>query len=162
MARRLAEQVALHPGASWHEFERGTNAIGTATSSNATLVVVTFPTITLQPRPRETTIYAGEAASFTVAATGALPLNYQWYFNGEPMHHLTPPCTATPAALTLGGWSEMQISSLRQYLDAPVAGRPHRLYLAVTTDCNRACLAKHLDQYLGGLVAHRPEAAGHC
>jgi sigma-54 dependent transcriptional regulator, acetoin dehydrogenase operon transcriptional activator AcoR len=25
-----AEQVALHPGASWHEFERGTNAIGTA------------------------------------------------------------------------------------------------------------------------------------
>ena len=25
-----AEQVALRPGASWHEFERGTNAIGTA------------------------------------------------------------------------------------------------------------------------------------
>ncbi|MDD2987433.1 MAG: sigma-54-dependent Fis family transcriptional regulator [Zoogloea sp.] len=25
-----AEQVALHPGASWHEFERGTNAIGMA------------------------------------------------------------------------------------------------------------------------------------
>ena len=25
-----ADQVSLHPGASWHEFERGTNAIGTA------------------------------------------------------------------------------------------------------------------------------------
>lgn len=25
-----AEQVSLHPGASWHEFDRGTNAIGTA------------------------------------------------------------------------------------------------------------------------------------
>jgi hypothetical protein len=60
------------------------NAYGTATSSNAVLTVLTYPpTITLQPK--SATIYEGQAASFTVSASGTAPLKYQWCFNGSPL-----------------------------------------------------------------------------
>jgi len=50
-------------------------------SSNATLTVVTVaPAITMQPASR--TNNAGTTATFSVAASGLLPLSYQWQKNG--------------------------------------------------------------------------------
>ncbi|HNW08920.1 MAG TPA: immunoglobulin domain-containing protein, partial [Verrucomicrobiota bacterium] len=70
-----------------------TNNFGSTLSSNATLTVLnTPPTITTQPQGR--TVLAGSNVTFTVTATGALPLRYQWLFNGSPL------AGATQSALT--------------------------------------------------------------
>jgi hypothetical protein len=57
-----------------------TNLYGSVTSSNATLTVGLAPSITTQPASQ--TNYAGSNVTFTVVATGSLPLSYQWNFNG--------------------------------------------------------------------------------
>ena len=72
------------------------NVAGTVTSSAAILTVnaaAVAPTITTQPVSR--TVTAGTNVSFTVAATGTAPLNYQWRFNGANI------VGATSATLTL-------------------------------------------------------------
>ncbi|PAW76968.1 MAG: hypothetical protein B9S33_20500 [Pedosphaera sp. Tous-C6FEB] len=58
------------------------NFVGTATSSAATLTVVsqTAPSITDQPVSR--TVRVGQAVSFNVTATGTAPLAYQWRKDG--------------------------------------------------------------------------------
>lgn len=59
-----------------------TNAAGAATSSIVTLTVnagPTGPTITAQPQAQAVTI--GQNATFTVGASGTLPLSYRWFFN---------------------------------------------------------------------------------
>lgn len=55
------------------------NSAGSATSSTATLTVNLPPTITVQPQSQ--TNNQGSNVTFTVTATGASPLVYQWYFN---------------------------------------------------------------------------------
>ena len=59
------------------------NSAGTVTSSNATLTVSALavaPRITTQPTAQSVT--AGQAASFSITATGTGPLTYQWRKNG--------------------------------------------------------------------------------
>ena len=55
-----------------------TNAAGSATSSNATLTVVTPPVIVIQPQNQAAN--QGSDATFSVTATGSEPLSYQWRF----------------------------------------------------------------------------------
>jgi hypothetical protein len=57
-----------------------TNTYGSVTSSNAVLTVLVPPTIITQPTNQ--TVYAGGTASFSVTASGTLPLGYQWNSNG--------------------------------------------------------------------------------
>jgi pectate lyase len=57
-----------------------TNAVGSVTSSPAVLTVITPPTITTQPASQ--TVNAGQPATFSVAASGTEPFNYQWQKNG--------------------------------------------------------------------------------
>ena len=59
-----------------------TNSAGNATSSAATLTVISLtpPSITTQPVSQS--VNAGASASFSVAATGSAPLGYQWRKNG--------------------------------------------------------------------------------
>jgi probable HAF family extracellular repeat protein len=56
-----------------------TNVVGSVTSSNAVLALLTAPTITAQPTNQ--TIVQGSNVTFSVTATGTAPLNYQWRFN---------------------------------------------------------------------------------
>jgi hypothetical protein len=56
------------------------NAAGSITSSAATLTVLTGPVITQQPQSQN--VSEGATATFSVTATGAPPLSYQWLFNG--------------------------------------------------------------------------------
>ena len=56
------------------------NAVGTVASSNAILTVLVPPTITAQPSNQ--TAVLGTNVSFTVTATGTIPLAYQWTFEG--------------------------------------------------------------------------------
>src|SRR5262249_30183475 len=58
------------------------NAAGAITSSIAVLTVTTTnvpPSITAQPQPL--TVNQGSNATFSVTATGTVPLSYQWQFN---------------------------------------------------------------------------------
>jgi len=57
-----------------------TNSVGSVTSSNAILSFNVPPGITTQPG--SVTVIAGSNVTFTVAATGTLPLSWQWTFNG--------------------------------------------------------------------------------
>jgi Pro-kumamolisin, activation domain/Bacterial surface protein, Ig-like domain/Immunoglobulin domain/Immunoglobulin I-set domain/Bacterial Ig-like domain (group 3)/Bacterial Ig domain len=70
-----------------------TNIYGSATSSIATLTVTQPPAITIPPASQ--TIQCGSNATFSVTATGALPLNYQWFLDG------TAVADATNASLSL-------------------------------------------------------------
>ncbi len=56
------------------------NPVGVATSSVATLVVLSPPVVGNNPSSQ--TVTAGSNASFTVTASGTAPLGYQWRFNG--------------------------------------------------------------------------------
>ena len=75
-----------------------TNSAGTVTSNGATLTVaaaIVAPTITTQPSPQ--IITAGQAATFTVTATGSTPLSYQWKKNGSNIANATSSRYTTPA-----------------------------------------------------------------
>ncbi len=60
-----------------------TNQYGSITSAPAVLNVLIAPTITSQPQSR--TNVPGTTATFSGAASGSAPLNYQWRFNGAPL-----------------------------------------------------------------------------
>ncbi|HEY2711473.1 MAG TPA: alkaline phosphatase D family protein [Chthoniobacterales bacterium] len=75
------------------------NSIGSATSNNAKLTVVSTiaPAITGQPSDRAVSV--GQRAKFRVVATGTPPLSYQWRKNGTDIaganssSYSTPPTT---------------------------------------------------------------------
>ena len=74
------------------------NSAGTVTSNAATLTVnasATMPTITTQPANQTVTL--GQTATFTVVATGAAPLSYQWQKSGTAISGATSATYTTPA-----------------------------------------------------------------
>ena len=70
------------------------NAYGTVTSSNATLTVITAPTVSTQPSSQ--TVTAGQTASFAVTASGTAPFTYQWRKNGSNISGATSSTYTTP------------------------------------------------------------------
>jgi alpha-tubulin suppressor-like RCC1 family protein len=62
-----------------------TNAFGTVTSADATLVVTTTTAPIIAVSPRSFSDAAGSNILFSVTATGLPPLSYQWFFNGQPL-----------------------------------------------------------------------------
>jgi hypothetical protein len=77
-----------------------TNAYGSATSQVATLnVVLPAPNIT-SIDPPSLTVLAGAPASFTVSATGAAPLSYQWRRNGANIANATASAFSIAATTT--------------------------------------------------------------
>jgi hypothetical protein len=79
----------------------GTSTISATSGSisGSTLLTVNpaavAPTITTQPANQ--TVTAGQAATFTVAATGTAPLSYQWRRNGTAITGATSSTYSTPA-----------------------------------------------------------------
>ena len=65
-----------------------TNAYGSVTSSVAVVLITNaLPFITSQPQPQS--VSAGATASFSVTASGSLPLSYQWLRDGSPIGSAT-------------------------------------------------------------------------
>ncbi|MBC8002948.1 MAG: immunoglobulin domain-containing protein [Opitutaceae bacterium] len=60
-----------------------TNSAGSITSVVATLTVIDEPIITTQPQDQLVNI--GSIATFNVAASGGLPLTYQWIYGFDPI-----------------------------------------------------------------------------
>jgi uncharacterized repeat protein (TIGR02543 family) len=76
------------------------NSAGSVTSLVANLTVLVPPTIVTQPQSQS--IVAGNAATFTVTATGTVPLSYQWLLNGATLAGMTSASLVTTQA---GGYS---------------------------------------------------------
>ena len=73
------------------------NNSGSVFSSGATLsVVAAAPRITTQPA--SATIYAGNSGTFSVVATGSVPMAYQWSSNGTSIASATNATYTTPVA----------------------------------------------------------------
>ncbi|HEY6944877.1 MAG TPA: immunoglobulin domain-containing protein [Candidatus Acidoferrum sp.] len=86
------------------------NSAGTATSTAATLTVnpaPVAPTITTQPVNQ--TVTAGQAAIFSVVASGTAPLSYQWQKNGANIAGATSSSYTTPATTTADGGSTFDV-----------------------------------------------------
>ena len=76
-----------------------TNSAGTATSNNAILTVMeasTAPAITTQPENKSVNV--GQAATFTVVATGTPAPTYQWRKGGTAISGATSASYTTPTA----------------------------------------------------------------
>ena len=74
------------------------NGAGNVTSGAAILTVNSSPSITSQPASQ--TVIAGQAASFTVAASGTGPLSYQWQKNGTVISGINSASYTTPVTTT--------------------------------------------------------------
>jgi hypothetical protein len=86
-----------------------TNAFGSVISSNAMLIVLVPPSITLQPA--SSTNLAGTTATFTNAASGTLPLSYQWQKNGANLNDAGNVSGSSATILTLAGVSDADAAS---------------------------------------------------
>jgi hypothetical protein len=71
------------------------NAVGSATSTAATLNVNVAPTIGTQPSDQ--TVTEGATATFRVVASGTPPLSYQWQKNGVAISGATGDSYTSPA-----------------------------------------------------------------
>ena len=77
------------------------NSAGTTTSSEATLTVTAAPVVATKPaittHPAAQTVVTGTPASFSVSASGTVPLSYQWMRNGSNIAGATSSSYTTPA-----------------------------------------------------------------
>jgi hypothetical protein len=63
------------------------NIAGTTNSANAALTVLSAPVILVQPTDQGVAV--GATATFTVAASGATPMHYQWQLYGQDLANAT-------------------------------------------------------------------------
>jgi endonuclease/exonuclease/phosphatase family metal-dependent hydrolase len=89
-----------------------TNLFGSVASSNAVLLLTNAPpTITTQPQGQS--VLAGQTATFSVAASGTPPLNYQWFFSGTNIAGATTnPFTLANVQLTNAGNYSVVITNI--------------------------------------------------
>ncbi|MEO8058177.1 MAG: immunoglobulin domain-containing protein [Burkholderiales bacterium] len=75
-----------------------TNAVTSVASADATLTVTPLPVaVQLTAQPVSVNVTAGQAASFSVAATGTAPITYQWQRNGTAIAGATSATYTLPA-----------------------------------------------------------------
>jgi hypothetical protein len=97
-----------------------TNVAGALTSAVATLTVWVPPTISTQPQSR--TNMAGSDASFSVLASGTLPLSYQWRFNGTAITGATTNLlTLNSVQTTNAGSYDVVVTNLAGWTTSAVA-----------------------------------------
>jgi subtilisin-like proprotein convertase family protein len=86
------------------------NSVGSTTSAVAVLNVLVPPAMVSQPQ--SLTTVAGSTANFSAGATGSLPMNYQWRFNGSNLSNGGRITGATSSALAI---STVQASDAGNY-----------------------------------------------
>jgi hypothetical protein len=85
-----------------------TNVAANVTSSSAILTVNAPPTITKQPA--NSTVTAGQIATFSVTASGTTPLSYQWTRNSLPISGATSASYTTPATSGTDNGSQFAVT----------------------------------------------------
>jgi hypothetical protein len=85
-----------------------TNSVSSVTSIAATLTVNVPPSITTQPASKAVNV--GQAATFSVAATGSGTLNYQWLKNGAAIGGATSSSYTTPATIASDNGAQFTVT----------------------------------------------------
>jgi Immunoglobulin domain len=86
------------------------NSVSSVTSSQATLSVSTAPVApTITTQPSNQTVTAGQAAAFSVGATGTAPLTYQWRKNSSNISGATAASYITPATIATDSGSKFDV-----------------------------------------------------
>ncbi len=75
------------------------NTAGTVTSNSATLTV-SYVAPAIAQEPASQTVQTGKSATFSVTATGSLPINYQWKKNGANIAGATSAWYTTPVTVS--------------------------------------------------------------
>src|SRR5712671_959856 len=101
--------VPSHPGYAFTPSSQSTTVNGSnITGMNfAASASTAAPTITAQPINQ--TVTAGQTAGFTVVATGAAPLSYQWQKSGVNIAGATSASYTTPATITSDNGATFQV-----------------------------------------------------
>ena len=95
------------------------NRFGTLTSAEAILSLPVPPSITAQPL--STTNSLADAVSFNAAASGAVPLDYQWRFDGRPIAGATTNSTSLTVSVDSGGDYTLVVTNLVGSVTSSVA-----------------------------------------
>ena len=90
-----------------------TSALGSVTSSTATLTVNAPPTITTQPV--STAVLAGQTATFSVSAAGTATLTYQWNKAGAAISGATSASYTTPATIASDSGAQFTVTVTNAY-----------------------------------------------
>jgi hypothetical protein len=85
-----------------------TNSFGNVTSNAATLTVNVPPTISSQPANQ--TVAVGQTATFSVSASGAGSLTYQWKKNGATISGATSASYTTPATVASDNGAQFTVT----------------------------------------------------
>lgn len=67
-------------------------------------------TLAISQQPTDQAVTAGQTATFTVAATGQMPITYQWLKNGKPISGATSASYTTPATTLADNSTQFQAS----------------------------------------------------
>jgi len=113
------------PADSGHYQAWISNAVGSICSRIAALSVLAPPLITVQPYGLSVNL--GATVTLSVAASGSTPMQFQWYFNGEPLPG------ATNSSLTLSGVDPSQSGTYEAMASNPAgvaASQPATLTVA--------------------------------
>ncbi|NBV22921.1 MAG: hypothetical protein EBS05_13515 [Proteobacteria bacterium] len=98
----------------------GVTAIAVGGSHTVALVDASAPQITAQPVSQS--ILANQSATFTVAATGAGPITYQWSFNGTNLASATNASyTVAVASGASAGIYQVRVTGAYGYTDSVLA-----------------------------------------
>ena len=90
--------TGLTNGTSYTFSATATNSVGTSSASSASSAVTPILPVAITTQPINLTVAQGYPASFTVAASGTVPLTYQWSKNGVAISGATS-ATYTIAAV---------------------------------------------------------------
>jgi hypothetical protein len=159
-----------------------TNTAGSATSSTVLLTVnatATAPTISQQPS--SLTVTAGQAAAFSVTATGTAPLTYQWFMNGTmvgtnsnsytisqttigqsgaqihvTVTNATGSATSSAATLTVNAVVSSSVNVLTYHNDAGRTGQNLNETILTSTNVNSSNFGKVAFLSVDGLVDAEP------
>ena len=134
-----------------------TNSVGTVTSNKASLTVTAAPMApAISTQPLAQSVATGQAASFSVEATGTSPLRYQWKVNGKDISTATSSTYTVPAATMAD--SGVAYSVVVSNALGAVPSNPAILTVTVMPVINRQPAAQTVD--LGKPATFSVEAAG--
>ena len=133
-----------------------TNALGSVTSSVATLTIIVPPTITSHPVSLAVT--QGMNATFTVSVSGTAPFGYQWRFNGTNL----PGATQSVFTLTNAQPSHAGLYSVVVSNFAGIAVSSNALLTVYPAPVPPSILVEPLDQtvYAGQTATFNVVASG--